>query len=74
MPRRQRPWKRGARGPVPRRPLLRQRHRSPLRPPQVEVIDAARPDDGRAIVPAAVVEPTPEGNAIARFFRRLFGK
>lgn len=26
------------------------------------------------IVPAAVVEPAPEGNAIARFFRRLFGK
>lgn len=32
------------------------------------------PMTGRAIVPAAVVEPAPEGNAIARFFRRLFGK
>ena len=42
--------------------------------PATEVIDAARTDDGRAIVPAAVVEPAPEGNAITRFFRRLFGK
>lgn len=42
--------------------------------PAAEVEDAARTDDGRAIVPAAVVEPAPEGNAIARFFRRLFGK
>lgn len=42
--------------------------------PAAEVEDAARPDDGRAIVPATVVEPTPAGNAITRFFRRLFGK
>lgn len=42
--------------------------------PAAEVEDAARPDDGRAIVPATVVEPMPAGNAIARFFRRLFGK
>lgn len=46
----------------------------PAPAPATEVIDAARTDDGRAIVPAAVVEPAPEGNAIARFFRRLFGK
>ena len=46
----------------------------PAPAPAAEVIDAARTDDGRAIVPAAVVEPAPEGNAIARFFRRLFGK
>ena len=47
---------------------------APAPAPATEVIDAARTDDGRAIVPAAVVEPAPEGNAIARFFRRLFGK
>lgn len=46
----------------------------PAPAPATEVIDAARADDGRAIVPAAVVEPAPEGNAITRFFRRLFGK
>lgn len=47
---------------------------APAPAPATEVIDAARTDDGRAIVPAAVVEPAPEGNAITRFFRRLFGK
>lgn len=46
----------------------------PAPAPATEVIDAARTDDGRSIVPAAVVEPAPEGNAITRFFRRLFGK
>ena len=43
---------------------------APAPAPAAEVEDAARPDDGRAIV----VEPTPAGNAITRFFRRLFGK
>ena len=47
---------------------------APAPAPAAEVEDAARPDDGRAIVPATVVEPTPAGNAITRFFRRLFGK
>lgn len=47
---------------------------APAPAPAAEVEDAARPDDGRAIVPATVVEPTPAGGAIARFFRRLFGK
>ena len=47
---------------------------APASAPAAEVVDAARPDDGRAIVPATVVEPTPAGNAITRFFRRLFGK
>lgn len=47
---------------------------APAPAPAAEVINAARTDDGRAIVPAAVVEPAPEGNAITRFFRRLFGK
>ena len=47
---------------------------APRPAPASRGIDAARPDDGRAIVPATVVEPTPAGNAITRFFRRLFGK
>ncbi|MCQ5072077.1 hypothetical protein NE591_13965, partial [Adlercreutzia sp. DFI.6.23] len=32
---------------------------APAPAPATEVIDAARTDDGRAIVPAAVVEPAP---------------
>ncbi|MEC4295145.1 polyphosphate kinase 1 [Adlercreutzia shanghongiae] len=40
--------------------------------PQAEVVDAAAPR--RDIVPATVVEPAARGNAVTRFFRRLFGR